>query len=53
MRQLALPEFATHHRVAVLIDPIGEVLARHADDLTLRLERERLLPSDEITPAEA
>ena len=51
--QLLLPEIATHLRMAGLIDAIGEVLARHADDLTLRLERERLLPSDEITPAEA
>ena len=30
LRQLALPEVATHHRVAVLIGAIGEVLARHA-----------------------
>ena len=29
--QLPLPEFAAHHRVAVLIDGIGEVLAGHAD----------------------
>ena len=35
LRQLALPEVATHHRVAVLIDAIGEVPARHADDATL------------------
>ena len=35
LRQLALPEVATHHRVAVLIDAIGEVLARHANDATL------------------
>lgn len=35
LRQLALPEVATHHRVAVLIDAIGEVLARHADNATL------------------
>ena len=35
LRQLALPEVAGKHRVAVLIDAIGEVLARHADDTTL------------------
>ena len=35
LRQLALPEVAPHHRVAVLIDSKGEVLARHADDATL------------------
>ena len=35
LSQLALPEVATHHRVAVLIDAIGEVLARHADGGTL------------------
>mgnify|MGYP001173605650 CR=1 FL=1 len=29
--QLPLPEVAAHHRVAVLIDAIGEVLAGHAD----------------------
>ena len=29
--QLALSEVAAHHRVAVLVDPIGEVLAGHAD----------------------
>ena len=29
--QLPLPEVATHHRVAELIDAIGEVLAGHAD----------------------
>ena len=43
--QLLLPEVAAHHRVAVLVDAIGEVLKRHADDATLRLERERLLTS--------
>ncbi len=37
LRQLALPEVATHNRVAVLIDAIGEVLARHADDAALPL----------------
>ena len=29
--QLALSEVAAHHRVAVLIDAVGEVLAGHAD----------------------
>ena len=29
--QLLLPEVAAQHRVAVLIDAIGEVLACHAD----------------------
>ena len=29
--QLLLPEVAAHHRVAVLVDAIGEVLAGHAD----------------------
>ena len=28
--QLLLSEVASHHRVAVLIDPVGEVLAGHA-----------------------
>ena len=32
LRQLALPEVATHNRVAALMHAIGEVLARHADD---------------------
>ena len=32
LRKLALPEVATHNRVAVLIHAIGEVLARHADE---------------------
>ena len=36
LRQLALPEVATHIRVAVLIHAIGEVLARHADDAALQ-----------------
>ena len=35
LRQLALPEVATHNRVAVLIHAIGEVLARHTDDVAL------------------
>ena len=35
LRKLALPEVAGQHRVAVLIDAIGEVQARHADDTTL------------------
>ena len=35
LRQLALPEVATHNRMAVLIHAIGEVLAGHADDATL------------------
>ena len=35
LRQLSLSEVAGQHRVAVLIDAIGEVLARHADDATL------------------
>ena len=30
--QLLLPEVAAHHRVAVLVDAIGEVLAGHAND---------------------
>ena len=29
--ELLLPEVAAHHRVAVLIDAIGEVLTGHAD----------------------
>ena len=29
--QLLLPEIAGHHRVAVLVDDIGEVLAGHAN----------------------
>ena len=33
--ELLLPEVANHHRVAMLIDAIGEVLARHADNATL------------------
>jgi hypothetical protein len=33
--QLLLPEVATHLRMAVLIDAIGEVLAGHADQATL------------------
>ena len=32
--QLLLPEVAAHHRVAVLVDAIGEVLAGHADHPT-------------------
>ena len=43
LRQLALPEVAAQHRVAVLVDSVGEVLAGHADHATPRLERERLL----------
>ena len=35
LRQLALPEVAGQHRVAVTIHAIGEVLARHAGDTTL------------------
>ena len=31
LRQLVLPEVATHNRVAVLIHPVGEVLTGHAD----------------------
>ena len=31
LRQLALPEVAAHHRVAVLVNAISEVLAGHAD----------------------
>ena len=30
--QLLLPEVAAHHRVAVLVDAISEVLAGHAND---------------------
>ena len=33
--QLLLPEIATHLRMAVLIDAIGEVLAGHADHASL------------------
>ena len=33
--QLLLPEIAAHHRVAVLVDSVGEVLAGHADHATL------------------
>ena len=33
--QLLLPEVAAHHRVAVLIDAIDEVLAGHADHASL------------------
>ena len=33
--QLLLPEVAAHHRVAVLVDAIGEVLAGHADHASL------------------
>ena len=29
--QLLLPEVAAHHRAAVLVNAIGEVLAGHAD----------------------
>ena len=29
--QLLLPEVAAHHRVAVLVDAVNEVLAGHAD----------------------
>ena len=29
--QLLLPEVAAHHRVTVLVDAVGEVLAGHAD----------------------
>jgi len=43
--ELFLFEVVIHHSVAVLIDAKGEVLARHADDPTLLLERERLLTS--------
>ena len=32
--QLLLPEVAAHHRVAVLVDAIGEVLAGHTDHAT-------------------
>ena len=32
--ELLLPEIAAHHRVAVLIDAISEVLAGHADHAT-------------------
>ena len=35
LRQLALPEVATHNRVEVMIHAIGDVLARHADDAAL------------------
>ena len=31
MLQLLLPEVAAHHRVAVLVDAVNEVLAGHAD----------------------
>ena len=41
--KLLLSEVAAQHRVAVLVDSVGEVLAGHADDDTPRLERERLL----------
>ena len=34
LRQLALPEVAGQHRVAVTIHAVGEVLARHANDTT-------------------
>ena len=34
MLELLLPEVAAHHRVAVLVDAISEVLAGHADDAT-------------------
>ena len=30
-----MPEVAAHHRVAVLVNAIGEVLAGHADHATL------------------
>ena len=43
LRQLALPEVAGQQRVALTIHAIGEVLVRHVDDDTPRLERERLL----------
>jgi hypothetical protein len=33
--KLLLPEVATHLRMAVLIDAIGEVLAGHADHTSL------------------
>ena len=33
--QLLLPEVAAHHRVAVLVDAIDEVLAGHADHAAL------------------
>ena len=33
--QLLLPEVAAHHRVAVLVNAIGEVLAGHADHASL------------------
>ena len=33
--QLLLPEIATHLRMAVLIDALGEVLAGHADHASL------------------
>ena len=33
--QLLLPEIATHLRIAVLIDAIGEVLAGRADHASL------------------
>ena len=32
--QLFLSEVAAHHRVAVLVDAVGEVLAGHADHAT-------------------
>ena len=35
LRQLALPEVATHHRVAVLARGISEVLAGHANHAAL------------------
>ena len=41
--KLLLSEVAAQHRVAVLVDSVGEVLAGHADVDTPRLERERLL----------
>ena len=33
--QLLLPEVAAHHRVAVLVDAIDEVLPSHADHAAL------------------
>ena len=34
MLQLLLPEVASHHGAAVLVDAIGEVLTGHADHPT-------------------
>ena len=41
--QLLLPEVATHHRVAVLVDAIGEVLTGHANHAAFPLLQDAVI----------